>query len=114
MTAPGPGLFTGTVQNGLTAHAGGGQASALALTATYCRVTTVATAADSVKLIPAVIGAQQTVRNDAATNSMQLFGSGTDTINGVATATGVAVAAGKQAELTCYSAGAWFGPLALA
>jgi hypothetical protein len=105
-----------TVTDALTAHAGGGQANALLLPSRYNRVTTVASAADSVKLQPGVPGLVQTVRNDAVTNSMQVFGSGTDTINGVATGTGVAVAAGHEAQFVCYAApagvGAWHGPVA--
>jgi hypothetical protein len=37
---------------------------------------------------------------------MQVFGSGTDTINGVATATGVAQAAGVAALYLCTAVGA--------
>ena len=47
-----------TTADTLTAFAGGGQASALALTAQINRVTTVATAGDSVKLPAATAGAQ--------------------------------------------------------
>jgi hypothetical protein len=57
-----------------------------------------------------VAGQQIIVINNTA-NSMQVFGSGTDTINGVATATGVAQAAGKHAIYTAVSTGAaaaWF------
>jgi hypothetical protein len=104
------------VATGLTAHAGGGQTSALVLTAPVNVVSTVGTAADSVALPPAVAGMKVTVVNSAATNSMQVFGSGTDTINGIATGTGVAQAAGKTADYYCAvsssiqnaTAGAWF------
>jgi hypothetical protein len=102
----------GSTATGLTAHAGGGQGSALALTKAVNVVSTVATAADSVKLpAPSFVGQRVTVINAAATNSMQVFGSGTDTINGVATATGVAQAAGKSADYIATSTGtaaAWF------
>jgi hypothetical protein len=93
--------------NALTAHAGGGQGSALALSSIVNRVTTVATAADSVKLPPATVGGFQVVFNKAASNAMQVFGAGTDTINGVATGTGVSLAAGKGALFFCAVAGAW-------
>src|SRR5262249_51571665 len=63
------GLNTGTAANALTAHAGGGQGSALALTASINRVTTVATAADSVKLPAALAGQSIVVINAAAANS---------------------------------------------
>lgn len=91
----------------LTAHAGGGQASALQLTAAINRVTTVASAADSVKLPLAVAGISITVINAAASNSMQVFGTSPDTINGVATGTGVALVAGKTATFFTTIAGAW-------
>ena len=111
--------YSGSLQTfssvtGLTAHAGGGQASATLLTAMQNQVTTVASAADSVKLPASAPGMEITVINSAAVNAMQLFGTGTDTINGVASGTGVSVAAGKQAQLSCYTAGAWVGPVALA
>jgi hypothetical protein len=97
----------GSTATGITAHAGGGQASATLLTAQYNRVDTVTTAADSVKLpAPSYIGQEVEVMNNAASNSMQVFGSGTDTINGVATGTGVAQAAGKFAMYKASSIGA--------
>jgi hypothetical protein len=97
----------GSTAINLTAHAGGTQAAALALTAQFNRVDTVATAADSVKLpIPTYVGQEIEIMNNAPTNSLQVFGSGTDTINGVATATGVAQAAGKFAMYKATSIGA--------
>lgn len=102
----------GTTVTGITAHAGGGQASATALTGAINRVDTVGTAADSVALpAPSAVGQTVIVINNAAANSMQVFGSGTDTINGVATGTGVAQAAGKTAIYTAVTTGtaaAWF------
>lgn len=103
------------LETGLTAHAGGTQAAALALSpkASVHVVSTVGSAADSVKLPLATgSGANHMVFNQAATNSLQLFGSGTDTINGVATATGVAVAAGKCADLIDIAAGQWVAQIA--
>lgn len=104
------GLAMGVIETGLTAHAGGGQGSALALTASksVSVVTTVGSAADSVSLPLATgSGITRVVANAAAANSMQLFGAGTDTINGVATATGIAIAAGKSALCTDYASGKW-------
>lgn len=95
----------------IAAHAGGGQTSATALTTTINVVSDVASAADSVKLPLAAAGAKVYVVNAHASNSMQVFGDGTDTINGVATATGVAQAAGKSATYVCVKsapAGKWF------
>ena len=96
---------------GITAYAGGGQTNATLLTAQFNKVTVVGTAADSVKLpqISAVpntlgaVGSSVIVRNADSADSLQVFGSGTDTINDVATGTGVAVAAGKTAIFICHS-----------
>lgn len=118
LTATGSALLTGDVirvgslATGITAHAGGGQGSATALTKAVNRVDTVGTAADSVALpAPTAVGQMVIVINNAASNSMQVFGSGTDTINGVATGTGVAQAAGKTALYVATTTGAgaaWF------
>lgn len=102
-------IFTAT--DTVTAAAGGGQTNATQLTGNVANVTVVATAADSVKLPLAVAGAVFFLTNSDASDSMQVFGAGTDTINGVATATGVAQAAGKSAvyyAVTSAPAGKWF------
>lgn len=91
---------------GLTAHAGGTQAAALALTKAINNVTTVATAGDSVKLPASAAGLEITVANNGAA-SMQVYGAGTDTINGVATATGVAQLPGQVVVYTAAVAGNW-------
>lgn len=92
--------------SGLTAHAGGGQANALQLTGSMASIGTVATLADSVKLPAAKAGSSYYLTNDGAL-SMQVFGRGTDTINNVATATGVAQAAGVAAHYFCAKTGNW-------
>ena len=98
------------VETGITAYAGGGQANATALSATASihNVTVVGTAADSVKLPAATgSGAIHLIKNSDAAESLQLFAAATETIDGVASATGVAIAAGK-ARLVCdIAAGAW-------
>lgn len=98
----------------VTARAGGGQANATQLEYGISNVTVVATAADSVKLPPAIPGSYCYVRNSDAADSMTVFGYGTDTIDGVASATGNAQAAGKGKLYFCISgngsltgAGAW-------
>lgn len=93
--------------NALTAHAGGGQASALALTYPVNNVTTVATAADSVALPVSVAGMEVIVINDAS-NAMQVFGAGTDTIDDVATATGVSQLGKSVVLYTSPVAGKWY------
>src|SRR5260370_235555 len=91
----------------LVAHAGGGQANALQLTALVSRVGTVATSGDSVKLPPSAPGVICVVNNHGA-NPMQVYGQGTDTIDDVATATGVSQMQGSVVIYTCYTAGAWY------
>lgn len=106
-------LMASNFETGITATSGGGQANAYALTAQMSKVATVAAGADSVSLPkiavhgdseanPGVQGMIMFVRNDGA-NSMQVFGANPDTINGVATGTGVAVGAGKSAMFVADS-----------
>ena len=66
-----------------------------------------ATLFDSVKLPPSQPGMTIILEN-AGANSMQVFGNGTDTINTVATATGVSQMVGSVVIYTCYTAGSWF------
>lgn len=94
------------VLNSVTALAGGGKTGATPLTAAINRISVCATAADSVLLPPALKGIDVFVQNDGVA-SAQVFGQGTDTINAVATATGVAQAAAKAALYVCYADGAW-------
>lgn len=100
------GFVVGTVATGLTAHAGGTKAAALALTASVNRVTVCATANDSVLLPEALAGRQVAVFNDGAA-SMRVFGQGTDTIDGAATGTGVPLANAKRALFICVADGVW-------
>jgi hypothetical protein len=93
--------------DGVTARAGGGKALATPLAYGMNRITIVATAADSVLLPKAADGAEVLVINDAAANAAQVFGAGTDTIDGVATATGVVLSAAKRAWFYCLTDGAW-------
>jgi hypothetical protein len=108
-TVPGLLKLSG-IETPITAAAGGTQAGALALSATKSihQVTTVSSANDSVKLPLATgSGTVHWIKNSAAANSCQVFGSGTDTIDAVATATGVAVAAGKSRIFVDTAAGLW-------
>lgn len=102
------------IETGLTAHAGGTQGAALALSATKSvhNVSTVGTAADSV-VLPAATGSGTIhfVKNSAAANSMQIFGLSSDTIDGVASATGVAIAAGKSRILVDAASAVWLSIL---
>lgn len=96
----------GSVEDDIIAHAGGGKASAYQLSCKVNRLATVATTADSVKLPASDVGMEVVVINDGA-NAAQVFGAGTDTIDGVATATGVPLTNTKRAVFYCHAAGEW-------
>jgi hypothetical protein len=91
----------------LTARAGGGQGLATPLTAMQNRVTTVASANDSVLLPPSTAGMCITVINAAAANAMNVFPASGDKINALAINAAFSVAAGKTAEFFCTTAGQW-------
>ena len=94
----------------ITAGVGGTQANAVLLPNTINRVGTVTSANDSVKLPAATVGLEIWVINRGA-NPMQVFGSGTDTINGIATATGISQGVNTNAPYVCSVAGNWEVPL---
>lgn len=100
------GILTQGVATGVTARAGGTKALATALTKQLNRITVCATADDSVLLPPAQVGAVVAVFNDGAA-AARVFGAGTDTIDGVATGTGVPLTNAKRALFICFAAGAW-------
>lgn len=123
--APGSRLFTGgdmmrafakMLQGGLnradnlTATAGGTKAAALALKNSLNRLSVCATANDSALLPKAIAGSIVTVTNSGAA-AAAIYGAGTDTINGNATATLYSLAAGKTAMFVCVTTGAWFAIL---
>ena len=91
----------------ITAHAGGGQTNALQLTSEINRITTVATTGDSVRLPASFAGADIMVINHGLL-PIQVFGAGTDTIDDVATATGVSQMANSTVLYFCTTAGAWY------
>jgi len=93
---------------GVVALAGGGQTGATPLLGTVNSVDTVASANDSVSLPAATGRGKPVVVINSTATSMQVFGAGTDTINGVATGTGVAQAAGKTAVYISAASGAWY------
>lgn len=99
---------TESVSGTLTAYAGGGQANGTALTAYINRVTTVATAADSVKLPAGTAGGDVIVINAAAANSMNVFPATGEYINALSVNTALAVAAGKTVKFVCPVAGRWY------
>lgn len=106
----GPGLQTLSFSPALTAFSTGGQASAVALPSMINRVATVAAQGDSVALPAATVGLAITVLNRGA-QPMQVFGAGTDTINSIATATGVSQGVNTAAVYVCNVAGNWEVPI---
>jgi hypothetical protein len=97
----------GSSETSITAFAGGGQANGRLLNATLSRVTTVASAGDSVKLPVAKAGCFMLVQNSAAANSMNVFPNTGDAIAAGAANAAFAVAAGKSAYFFCAANGFW-------
>lgn len=106
-----------SVTNAITAAAGGGQANATQLNSAFNRVTTVATAADSVKLPVCAAqnapngsavgpGGQVWVMNTSA-NSLNVFPATGDAINALAANTAIAIATVTGKVFTCAVAGTW-------
>lgn len=93
--------------NALTAHSGGGQGSALALTKAINRVTTVAAGGDSVVLPASVAGNMVTVINAAASNAMNCFPASGDAINALAVNTALSIVANTSVMFFCAVAGTW-------
>ena len=100
-----------STEDSITATTTHTQAGGYQLTAQVSRVATVANAADAVTLPPALVGKNILVIN-SGTNSMQVYGNSTDTINGTAGATGIAQPASTMFEFTCTTAGAWLYTIA--
>lgn len=119
------GYLRHSVQDTVTAFAGGGQASATPVVAAYTRVTTVASANDSILLPPCVAGVSNTstgmsnttgmqvvVTNAAAANSMNVFPQSGQSINALSANAAYAVAAGKTAAFFCSPGGTiWYSVL---
>ena len=82
------------------------------LTAAVNRIATCATAADSVALPPAT-GGQVIYLQNSGTAACQVFAdpATSDTINGVAAATGISLAVGGKASFASPAAGVWFSLL---
>lgn len=93
-------------QNAVTAKASGSQTTSAPITASVTNVTVVASANDGVLLPAAKAGQEYTVMNNGA-NAMTVFASGTDTINGIAGATGVSQAAGSTSTYRSAALGKW-------
>lgn len=92
--------------NAITAFAGGGQSSAVALTTTLNRITVCATAGDSVKLPASTVGKTIRVINSGAAyaNVFPLTG---DVIDTLAANLAVSVPVGQEVTFSCEVAGTW-------
>lgn len=104
------GLFYGTrmAQDNITARAGGTQALGVPITTPFVRITTSATAGDSVTMPPAVRGNEITIANDAAANAVNVFPAVGESINALAAnaAFSLTVAAGPTI-FYCFSNALW-------
>lgn len=98
-----------TVTGALTAHAGGGQASATALPSQFNVITTVATSGDSVALPAGSPGIHVIVRNSGA-QPLAVFpvNGGSAAINAQAANTSISVVANTSAYFEAQSATQWF------
>ncbi len=100
-----------TVNDTITALASGGRTGSPVLVSGWNRLSVTANAADSVQLPVAAAGLQVTLINDGAA-AAQVFAAGSDTIDGVAGATGVVATnggvAGKgRVVFYCLTAPRW-------
>lgn len=98
--------------NAITAFATGGQASATAITTDFARITTVATAGDSVKLPAAVAGMEICVVN-AGLLGADVFPFLGDAINNLAVNLAVRQRAGSEVYFNCHVTGTWSAQLQL-
>lgn len=106
----GPGLQTLSDTPTVTANATQTQAAATALVSMINRVSTVVTQGDGVRLPASAVGLSIVIINRGA-NAVQVYGAGTDTINGIATATGISQGVNTQATYTCSVSGNWEVPI---
>ena len=90
----------------ITAFAGGGAGSAVALTGEYNNITIVATDFDSVKLLTAVVGQVQTVKNSGAT-ILSVFPNTSDSINALAVDLSVDIPVGGEMTFRAISDTVW-------
>jgi hypothetical protein len=103
----GDGVVVYNAVTSLTAFAGGGQASATALTAEVNFVITVATAADSVKLPTAVLGKRIVVHNRGA-NSCNVYPVTGGAIDALGTNNAFALGAGTSKEFDGQTSTQWY------
>lgn len=95
-----------SVENGVTAAVASTQAGGYLITKAVTRVTTSATAGDSLLLPSAVAGEKRVVFNKAA-NSIDIFPAVGDKINALSADAAYALAATKGVIFYCAVAGTW-------
>lgn len=94
------------VETGITGTASGTQATGYGITAQMSRIDTIATAGDAVTLpkispspgeqMPGGLGQLIFIYNNDSADGAQVYGASPDTINGIATATGITLPAGSM------------------
>lgn len=100
-------FLTELAEDNITATAGGGQATARLLTSQTSRIVTVATAGDSVRLPVSAPGLELLIVNSGA-NGVQVFGFGTDLVDGLPSSMGVSQMPSSMVIYSCTTAGQWF------
>jgi hypothetical protein len=100
------GFNLGSLTNGITAHAGGGQESATQLTTELNYVTVCATNGDSVKLPVAIAGMRVEVYNDTAHNC-NVFPQSGSYMNGVLDAADNVATTGENLYIATDSTHWW-------
>lgn len=99
-----------TATEGITAHAGGGQGSATALSSSFNIVSTVSTTGDSCKLDAATVGKVREVSNLGA-NDLDLFPASGEYLKNYTTAptvnASITISPGNSIRFVCYTAGTW-------
>jgi hypothetical protein len=99
------GLFNELAQDNIVAT-GNSQATAFQATGQTIRILTAA-AGTGILLPPSAAGLEVLVINHGA-NACQIYGNGTDTIDDIATATGVSQMMNSLVIYTCATAGKWY------
>lgn len=94
-------------QGSLTATPSGTQSNSQALLGGVNEVSTSAADTDGALLPPAAAGSIVILQNTDSAQDVTVFAQGSDTINGTAGATGVAIGQGLTAIFTCARAGIW-------
>lgn len=95
-----------SVQSGVTAYAGGGQANGVLITSDIVEISTCATAQDSVKLPVAVVGMEIKIVNHGA-QSCDVFPNTSDKINEGAVNVAKALAADASMICVCWDVDNW-------